>query len=135
MPGSFLDSNVLLYFASGDAAKATRAEALMEEGGTISVQVLNEMALVMRRKFHYDWERIGSVLAGVRSAFDVAAVGLGTHERALALARRYDLRIYDALIAAAALISDCDILWSEDMHDGLLIDGRLTVRNPFSVVD
>jgi predicted nucleic acid-binding protein len=135
MPGSFLDSNVLLYFASGDAAKAARAEALMEEGGTISVQVLNEMALVMRRKFHYDWERIAAVLAAVRSAFDVTGVGLGTHERALALARRYDLRIYAALIAAAALISDCDTLWSEDMHDGLVIDRRLTVRNPFSGVD
>ena len=33
------------------------------------------------------------------------------------------------MIAAAALDSGCDTLWSEDMHDGLVIDGRLTVVN------
>ena len=29
MPGNFFDTNVLLYVASGDPAKADRAEALM----------------------------------------------------------------------------------------------------------
>jgi predicted nucleic acid-binding protein len=35
------------------------------------------------------------------------------------------------MIVAAALHADCDTLWSEDMHDGLVIDGRLRVLNPF----
>ena len=42
----FFDSNVLLYLASNDVAKANRAEALLADGGTISVQVLNEMSNV-----------------------------------------------------------------------------------------
>jgi predicted nucleic acid-binding protein len=41
MPGSFFDTNVLLYIASGDPAKADRAERIIADGGTISVQVLN----------------------------------------------------------------------------------------------
>ena len=47
-------------------------------------------------------------------------------------ARRYKIAFYDAAIVAAALLADCDTLWSEDMHDGLVIDGRLTIRNPFA---
>ena len=50
MPGSFLDSNVLLYVASGDPATADRAEQLIGAGGMISVQVLNEITNVARRK-------------------------------------------------------------------------------------
>ena len=38
MPGSFFDTNVLLYVASGDPAKADRVEELIGAGGTISVQ-------------------------------------------------------------------------------------------------
>ena len=40
MPGSFFDTNILIYLASDDAAKADRAEAIVRDGGAISVQVL-----------------------------------------------------------------------------------------------
>jgi predicted nucleic acid-binding protein len=46
----FLDSNILIYLFSADAAKADRAERLIRHGGVISVQVLNECASVLRRK-------------------------------------------------------------------------------------
>lgn len=131
MPGSFLDSNVLLYFASADPAKSARAEALMDAGGTINVLVLNEMASVMRRKFAYSWDQVGLVLQAVRRAFQVEPLLLPTHERGLWVAERYLLSVYDAVIVAAALDAGCDTLWSEDMHDGLIIDRQLTIRNPF----
>jgi predicted nucleic acid-binding protein len=47
------------------------------------------------------------------------------------LAERYGFSIYDSMIAAAALLADCDTLWSEDMQDGMLIDARLRIANPF----
>jgi predicted nucleic acid-binding protein len=50
MPVSFFDTNVLVYIASGDATKADRAEVAVAAGGAISVQVLNELANVARRK-------------------------------------------------------------------------------------
>jgi predicted nucleic acid-binding protein len=50
MPGSFIDTNVLDYLASGNPAKANRAERIAAAGGTINVQVLNELANVSRRK-------------------------------------------------------------------------------------
>ena len=52
MPGSFFDTNVLIYIASSDPLKADKAEAIIGSGGGISVQVLNELANVARRKMH-----------------------------------------------------------------------------------
>ena len=66
MPGSFFDTNVLLYVASGDPAKARRAEALIGGGGRISVQVLNEIANVARRKMGMSWPETYSFLATIR---------------------------------------------------------------------
>lgn len=131
MPGSFFDTNVLLYIASGDAAKAERAEQLIAEGGTVSVQVLNEIANVARRKMRYSWERTHSLLSQIRQLLPVISITLDIHEAGLGLAERYTLSIYDGMIAAAALDSHCDTLWSEDMHDGLVIVDRLRVVNPF----
>jgi predicted nucleic acid-binding protein len=131
MPGSFFDSNVLLYSAAEDERKAARAEALMEAGGVISVQVLNEVTNVMRRKRTRTWNEVIGYLDALRIAFDVKPFTLRAHLTGLAIIDRYKLATYDAMLVASALLAECDILWSEDMHDGLVIERQLTVRNPF----
>ena len=135
MPASFFDTNVLVYVASGDLAKADRAEKLIGDGGTISVQVLNEITNVARRKMSMSWTETHALLSMVRGLLPLQPVTIEVHETGLVLAERYRLSIYDAMIAAAALHADCDILWSEDMQDGMAIDGRLRVVNPFRVAD
>jgi predicted nucleic acid-binding protein len=135
MPGSFFDTNVLLYLASGDDAKAERAEQLLASGGTISVQVLNEIANVASRKMRFSWERTHRLLAQIRLLLPaIVPMTLETHVVGLRLAERYNLSIYDGMIGASALGANCDTLWSEDMHDGLVMDRRLTVLNPFRAV-
>jgi predicted nucleic acid-binding protein len=54
-----------------------------------------------------------------------------THVLGLALAARHSLSLYDGMIVAAAQLAGCTVLYSEDMHDGLVID-RLTIRNPYA---
>ena len=132
MSGSFLDTNVLLYLVSADTAKADRAEALVALGGTISVQVLNELAHVARRKMAFDWPETRDLLEALSALLDVVPLSVETHETGLTLAARHGFSIWDAMIVAAALLAGCDRLWSEDMHDGLVIDGRLTIANPFA---
>jgi predicted nucleic acid-binding protein len=130
MPADFFDSNVLLYLAA-DPAKAERSRALLQIGGTISVQVLNEVANVARRKMRLSWEETEELLDLIRSLVEVVDLCVSDHEFGLALARRYQLGIYDSMIVASALAAGCDRLYSEDMHDGLVIDGRLRIENPF----
>jgi predicted nucleic acid-binding protein len=132
MPGSFLDTNVLVYLASADPGKAARAEALLAQGGTISVQVLNEWATVARRKLDFSWDEVSLFLETLRALLRVVPLDEAVHELGLRIARRYGLSVYDAMIAGAALEAGCDVLWSEDMHHGLVIDGVLEVRNPFA---
>jgi len=131
MPGSFFDTNVLLYLASGDSAKADRAERLVAEGGTISVQVLNEIANVARRKMRMSWKETNGLLAVVRGLLPVVPVTVETHEVGIALAERYGLSTYDAMIAASAMLSGCDTLWSEDLQHDMAINNRLRIVNPF----
>lgn len=131
-PTDFFDTNVILYLLSADAAKADRALALLGSGGTISVQVLNEAASVARRKLRCDWAQVGELLGTVRALCPVRPLTIEVHDRALRLAARYGLPIYDALIAASALDAGCTTLWSEDFQDGQVLDDRLRVRNPFS---
>jgi len=131
MPGSFFDTNILIYLASDDAAKADRAEAIVREGGAISVQVLNEVANVARRKMKLTWQETRGLLSALRELLTVHPVTVDTHELGLALAERHQLGVYDALIAASALLAECDKLWSEDMQDGMAIDRRLRIINPF----
>lgn len=131
--GVFFDTNALVYFAAADADKAARAEALLLEGGIISVQVLNELTLVCQRKLGMTWEEVDEVLAVVREACRIEPLTEATFDLGRHLAERYRLRVYDAMIVAAALIAGADTLYSEDMHDGLCVEGRLRIRNPFVV--
>ena len=131
MPGSFFDTNVLLYIASGDPTKADRAEQLIGDGGTISVQVLNEIANVARRKMGLSWPETHAFLSMIRGLLPVQPITIEIHEAGLALAERYGLSTYDAMVAASALLGDCDTLWSEDMQHGMVLDDRLRILNPF----
>ena len=133
MPGhkAFIDSNVLIYILSADAAKADRAETVIRQGGLISVQVLNEVANVARRKLAMSWNEINEVLSLIRIMCAAEPLTVETHDKGLPIAERYGLSICDAMIVAAALIGDCDTLNSEDMQDGLLVDNQLRICNPF----
>jgi predicted nucleic acid-binding protein len=131
MPGSFFDTNILIYIASADRAKADKAEALLIEGGVISVQVLNEIANVARRKMGLSWVETSQFLEAMQAFLHVEPLTVEVHEAGLDLAQRHGLSLYDAMIVASALRAECETLWSEDMQHGRTLDGRLRIVNPF----
>jgi len=61
----------------------------------------------------------------------VEIITLATVHKALDVRERYGFSWYDSLIVAAALAAGCQRLYSEDMQHGQLIDGQLSVINPF----
>jgi predicted nucleic acid-binding protein len=131
MPSEFLDSNVLVY-AFTDDPRAAVAQALLDRGCTISVQGLNEFANVARRKLGKSWQEVRDDLAAIRTVCPtVIPIDVDTHETALRLAERHGFAMFDALMIAAALQAGSTTLWSEDMQDGMLIDGKLRIANPF----
>jgi predicted nucleic acid-binding protein len=130
---AFFDTNVLVYVVGQQDERTATAEALVANGGVISVQVLNELASVSRRKLGMSWQEIGDALASIRVLCpSPIPLTIETHDTGLRLADKYGFQLYDALTAAAALEAECTTLYSEDFQEGQVIEGRLTVRNPFT---
>ena len=130
---AFFDTNVLVYIVGQKDERTARAESLVATGGVVSVQVLNELASVAHRKLKMSWDEIRDALDAIRTLCP-APIPLtsDTHDAGLRIASKYGFSFYDALIAAAALEAECTTLYSEDFQNGQVIDGRLTVRNPFA---
>lgn len=128
---TFFDTNVLVYVVGQEDDRTAKAEALVASGGVVSVQVLNELASVARRKLGMSWDEIGEALAAIRILCPPMPLTIDTHDAGVRIAAKYGFQFYDALIAAAALEADCTTLYSEDFQDGQVIEGRLTIRNPF----
>ena len=96
---------------------------------------MNELANVLRKKIKWELPRIREAIETVTDRCSTLVIlDLDLHHLGLRLAERYRLSVYDAMIAAAALTAECDTLYSEDMHDGLVIDGRVRIVNPFAPV-
>ena len=127
----FFDTTILVYMVSEGDRRADISERLLASGGKLSVQVMNEFAAVARRKLNMSWPEVSEALDAVRALCETAApLTVEIHDRALDIAERYGYHVYDALILAAALDAGCDVLYTEDMHDGHVIE-NLTIRNPF----
>jgi predicted nucleic acid-binding protein len=127
----FFDTSVLLYLLSGDTAKADRVEALLSTHGVVSVQVLNEFAVVALRKLKMPLNEIREILDTVRVVCSVEPITVETHDRGLAVFERYKFSLYDSMLVAAALIAGAKILYSENLQDGQVIDNQMRVTNPF----
>lgn len=54
-----------------------------------------------------------------------------TYTIAFEIRQEYNISYWDSLVVASALESSCDLLYSEDMQDGLIIKDRLKIINPF----
>jgi predicted nucleic acid-binding protein len=130
MAKPFIDSNVVLYLFSSDTVKADRAESILQSGGLISVQVLNEVASVCLRKLKMTWQDVDAVLETLKSTCEVLPVTLASHEKAVGLAKRFQISFYDANIVATAILCGADTLFSEDMQNDMSMES-LNVVNPF----
>jgi predicted nucleic acid-binding protein len=127
----FFDTSVLLYLLSGDAAKADRIETLLSARGVVSVQVLNEFAVVALRKLKMPLNEVREILDTIRAVCAVAPITIETHDRGMAVFERYRFSLYDSMLIAAALIAGVNVIYSEDLQHGQIIDNQLRITNPF----
>ncbi len=131
MSVEFLDSNVLVYAFTSDP-RAVIAQNLLDRRCMIGVQCLNEFTNVARRKLNMNWQETGEALAAIRAVCRaVIPMDVVTHEEAVRLAIRHNCSVFDSLMIATALSAGCDVIYSEDMHHGLVVDGKLRIVDPF----
>jgi predicted nucleic acid-binding protein len=134
----FLDTNIFVYSLDVTApAKARRAAELIRAGietrnGIVSYQVVQEFFSVAFKRF----VRPMSPFAAEEFLSTVFRPLLAVHSSpalfvsALQLHGQHRLSWYDSLIVAAAREAGCELLYSEDLQHGRLLQD-LRIENPF----
>ena len=133
----FVDTNILMYAHDSAAGeKHQRAKALVEElwetrVGVVSTQVLQELAVNLRRKAKkpLDAKATRDVVSDYLT-WQVVVNGGDSILEALDLEAKYQISFWDALIVQAAHVSGAEVLYSEDLSDGQAY-GAVRVINPF----
>src|SRR5678816_154461 len=134
----FVDTNILMYAHDAAAGeKHARAKALVEElwesrSGVVSTQVLQELAVNLRRKAKKPLD--GAATRDVVSdylAWQVVVNGGDSILEALDLEARHQISFWDALVIQAAQVAGAEILYSEDLSDGQRY-GTVRVKNPLT---
>lgn len=131
---AFLDSNVVLYALGDEKPKRQRARELLAAAPTISTQVVNECSHVLRRKAGWPPAQVAAELTLLISLTRLVEVRTDEVRAAWSLAECYGFGHFDSLILATALAAGCTTLYTEDLQHGQVIDGRLTLVNPFLTV-
>lgn len=130
----FVDSNVWLYalVRGSDPIKRKSAVSVVSNPmRVISSQVINEVCVNLIRKAGFDDDNIARLVRAFYKRCVVIAVDESVMLSACKLRSSYSLSYWDSLIVAAALRAGCSKLYSEDMCTGQIIEGTLTIVNPF----
>jgi predicted nucleic acid-binding protein len=126
----FLDTNLVVYAMTEQSGKADIANQLLRKSATLSAQVVNEASNVLSVKYKFSFSDVSTIALDLLELCDVVPVSDKTIRKAIDLRQRFSLSHWDSLIVAAACLAGCEILYSEDLQDGLSVDGTI-IKNPF----
>lgn len=130
-----LDSNILVYaIDSGTADKHAVAFDLMARAlkadFVLTVQALGEFLAVIRRKYPAHYDSAHAQAARWAQIFPVVPTEWSHISTASNFAARYRLQFWDCVIWQAARSAGASILVTEDLQDGLSLEG-MAVVDPF----
>jgi len=135
---SFVDSNVWIYaFFPEDESSYKRLLAFLrktfkEHLVVVSFQVINEVCFNLKKK-GFPEEKIKKIIRSFERRRIIVDFSLDILKKASDIRKRHSFSFWDSLIVASALAAGCSVLYSEDMQDGQIIEGKLRIRNPFSL--
>lgn len=85
----------------------------------------------MRRKLSWSPDKIAEEMEMLLLVAYLKTVSMEHFRHAWKIAARYGFSYYASVIVATALDARCEKLYSEDMQHGQIIEGRLSIVNPF----
>ncbi|HRQ42072.1 MAG TPA: PIN domain-containing protein [Chloroflexota bacterium] len=135
-PLCFVDSNIWLYALLPKQAviREKAAKNLIQQKQStilISTQVVNEVVNNLLRKGQAKEPGIRLLIASFYDQHQVTRTDRTIQEKASFLRESYSFSHWDSLLVAAALEAGASIMYSEDMHHGLVVGNQLTIINPF----
>lgn len=127
----FIDTNIVIYSLGEHSTKAHKAAPLFVDRPSISTQVLSETANVTTKRLGLAMPEVRKLIKTLHEICHIELITMATIEAALNVHERYKFSWYDSLIIATALEAGCTTLYSEDMQNDQVIEGRLKIVNPF----
>jgi len=127
-----LDTNILIHsHGPENADKTLAARKLLGNNPVISSQVISEYLNAMKRLFKIEKKELLLTCSLLLKRCAIQPVSLQTITNARRLIERYDFQMFDGIIVASAIEANCNILYSEDMQNGLIVEKYLTITNPY----
>ena len=129
---TFVDTNVLAYAYDADSGeKGERAREILADidGAVVSTQVVLEFFAVLTRKLGLTCDAAEEATESLME-LEVVATDARLVREGLRISRDHDISHWDGMIIAAAAASGCEVLLTEDLNDGQVIEG-VRVVNPF----
>lgn len=134
MIACFIDTNVLLYYFATDPTalhKKTIAETLLDQNDCVlSVQVLQEFYVQVTRPTRISSDEAERFIISMLR-FPIQSQTPELLQLAFDIRRQLKFSYWDSAIVAAAMMTNCDILYTEDLQHGQIING-IKVVNPFA---
>jgi len=131
----FIDTNIWLYaFIEGDdPGKSARTKSLIETRSAVivSTQVINEVCVNLIKKAQFSEPQVQQLIESFYAKYMVVELSKPLLLKASALREQYAFSFWDSIIVSSALHADASVLYSEDMQDGLVIENRVRIINPF----
>jgi predicted nucleic acid-binding protein len=130
----FIDTNLWIYLLLDDNPEySSIVYTLLNENNNIyiSTQVLNEIINVLYKKKGLKTDKIIKFLQIICNIANVNPLNIEDTFRALEIIKIYNFSTYDSLIIASAINSDCNIVFTEDLQNGQIIEDCLKIVNPF----
>jgi len=97
----------------------------------ISTQILGELYHVLTHKNFVPVSEAKDIILELIASFPVLEIDVLKVIQALEINSKYGYSYWDSLIVATAFLSNCGILYSEDMHNDQLIEGKTRIQNPY----
>ncbi len=133
-----VDSNIWLYRfiinphdANAQIKQQIAITITSQDNLVISTQIINEVCANLIRKAKFNNSQIQSLIQEFNQGCEIIPVSFETIEYAGKLRDKYLISFWDSLIVASAILGNANILYSEDMQDGLIIENILQIINPF----
>jgi predicted nucleic acid-binding protein len=131
LTNAFLDSNIIIYLVDTHFEKSEIAGKLVGYGSRINAQVLVEIGNVCKKKLKWTKHQVWELWYHLMTDCVVTDITETTIADAIFLAEKYDFQLFDTIIVSGALEAGCGVLYSEDMQHQMVVEGRLTIINPF----
>jgi len=127
-----VDTNILIYnHFQENEHKRDIAHELLAQIPVVSSQVVSEYLNVMKRLLKITKTEILELCYQWMNFCQLKNIDKKSIKLAQQLVQKYDFQIFDAIIVAAALEAGCQILYSEDMQNELIVEKQLKIINPF----